>query len=222
MQSIKQGQLVAGKGLDGDRYCNNVGTYSLFRSSRLCQGAPEPGRQLTLISADSVEEAFDRHQLPRLASWGDLRRNIVLRGVSAQDLLDAKGCVIELGPVCRILVHRPTVPCMYNERKNGVPGMMESIWNESGVSCEVLIGGPIQEGDAVEILTHIQKEVDDGYQPPGYYIPPSKRTASMVKEALVISRENLKTFSETDLEGVERARLAYETVGLTFWPRRES
>ena len=222
MQSIQQGQLIAGKGLDGDRYCNSVGTYSLFRSSRLCMGEPEPGRQLTLISADSVEAAFDRNQLPRLASWGDLRRNIVLRGVSAQELLDAKGCVIQLGPVCRVLVHRPTVPCMYNERKNGVPGMMESIWNEAGISCQVLVGGPIQQGDSVEILMHQQHEIDDGYQPPGYYIPPSKRTAAMVKEALAISRENFKSFSKTDPEGVERARAAYETVGLTFWPREKA
>lgn len=222
MQSIKQGQLIAGKGLDGDRYCNDVGTYSLFRSSRLCKGDPEPGRQLTLLSADSVEAAFDRNQLPRLASWGDLRRNIVLRGVSAGDLLDAAGCIIQLGPICRVLVHRPTVPCMYNERKNGVPGMMESIWNEAGVSCQVLVGGPISEGDSVKILMHVNEEIDDGYQPPGYYIPPSKRTATMVKEALAISREHLKTFSESDPEGVERARMAYETVGLTFWPRETS
>ena len=47
MMSIGTGQLIEGLGLKGDRYCQNVGTYSVLK---------EPGRQLTIISADGVEE----------------------------------------------------------------------------------------------------------------------------------------------------------------------
>lgn len=218
MISVSEGRLLADQGLEGDRYCHGVGTYSVFRSSKLREGAPEPGRQLTLLSADSVEAAFDRNHLPRPKSLGDLRRNIVVRGLTAQDLFHSIGHVVELGPECRILLHRLTVPCMYNERKNGIPGMMESIWNEAGLSCQVLTGGTIRVGDFVKVTPQMV-EIDDGIQSPGYYVPPSKRTAEMVKEDLSRSKENLKIFSKTDLDGVERARRAYDSVGLTFWPR---
>ena len=218
MQSVPKGTLIAGKGLEGDRYCQQVGTYSVFRISKLEPGQREPGRQLTLISADSVEAAFERNGLNAPDSLGDLRRNIVVRGLSSDDLLGAVGHVIQLGETCRVLVHRHCVPCIYNERKNGIKGMMEAIWNEAGVSCQVLVGGHITVGDTVEILCEKQ-QVDDGYQPPGYYVPPSKRTAEMVKEAIEKGREGKKQLLEIDPEGVKRVDASYGTVGLTFWPR---
>ena len=66
-------QLTAGRGVEGDRYQSGLGTYSCFS---------EPGRQLTLISADAVEAA-----LPEMKGRTcDLRRNVVLRGCSAETL----------------------------------------------------------------------------------------------------------------------------------------
>jgi MOSC domain-containing protein YiiM len=208
-----------GKGLEFDRYCTLAGTYSHIRVSKLSPGQREPGRQLTLISADSVEAALKRDGLPVPASLGDLRRNIVVRGLSSEILLAAVGRVVKLGPTCRVLVHRHCVPCMYNERKNCIPGMMEAIWNEAGVSCEVLTGGPIGVGDVVEIVEDERAQVDDGNQPPGYFVPPSKRTAEMVRDAIKRKREQKKHLLKIDPKGVERVEASYGTVGLTFWPR---
>jgi MOSC domain-containing protein YiiM len=219
MQSVDTGTLMVGKGLDFDRYCTLVGTYSHIRVSKLQTGQREPGRQLTLMSADSVEAALKRNGLPAPASLGDLRRNIVVRGLSSEILLAAFGKVVKLGPTCRVLVHRQSVPCMYNERKNCIPGMMEAIWNEAGVSCEVLTGGPIGVGDVVDILENETGQVDDGNQPPGYYVPPSKRTAEMVRDAMKRKREEKEKLLEIDREGVDRVQASYATVGLTFWPR---
>jgi hypothetical protein len=219
MQSVDNGTLMVGKGLEFDRYCTLAGTYSHIRVSKLQPGQREPGRQLTLMSADSVEAALKRHGLPVPASLGDLRRNIVVRGVSSEILLAAVGKVVKLGPTCRVLVHRHCVPCMYNERKNCIPGMMEAIWNEAGVSCEVLTGGPIGVGDVVEIIEDETAQVDDGNQPPGYFVPPSRRTAGMVRDAIKRKREQKKKLLEIDPEGVERVETSYGTVGLTFWPR---
>jgi MOSC domain-containing protein YiiM len=221
MISVPEGRLLADQGLEGDRYCHGVGTYSVFRSSRLNPGQPEPGRQLTLISLDSIEAAFQRNNLPHPTSWGDLRRNIAIRGISAEELLNSMGHVVELGPECTIRIHRHTVPCIYNERKNGIPGMMESIWNEAGVSCQVLTGGIIRVGDHVKVTSQ-RAEIDDGIQSKGFYVPPSKRTSNMVNEHLERSKEQHKLFLETDLDGVERARRAYDSVGLTFWPREKN
>jgi MOSC domain-containing protein YiiM len=219
MQSVETGTLVVGKGLEFDRYCTLSGTYSHIRVSKRSPGQREPGRQLTLLSADSVEAALKRNGLPAPASLGDLRRNIVVRGLSSESLLAAIGSVIKLGPTCRVLVHRHCVPCMYNERKNCIPGMMEAIWNEAGVSCEVLTGGPFGVGDVVEIVEDEKGQVDDGNQPPGYYVPPSKRTAEMVRDAIKGKREQKKELLEIDPKGVARVEASYGSVGLKFWPR---
>lgn len=219
MQSVDTGTLVAGKGLEFDRYCTLSGTYSHIRVSKLLPGQRKPGRQLTLVSADSVEAALKRNGLQVPASLRNLRRIIEVRGLSCESILAAAGRVIKLGPPCRVLVHRQSVPCMYNEKKNCISGMMEAIWNEAGVSCEVLTGGPIGVGDVVEILEDEAVQVDDGNQPPGYYVPPSKRTAEMVRDAIKRKREEKEKLLEIDPEGVERVQASYGTVGLTFWPR---
>ena len=83
MQSVQTGTLLAGKGLDGDRYCKHKGSYSVIRLSKHNPGEREPGRQLT----HSVEDAFDRNNIQRPDSLGDLRRNIVIRGLTSEELL---------------------------------------------------------------------------------------------------------------------------------------
>uniref|UniRef100_A0A7S1B9Z2 MOSC domain-containing protein n=1 Tax=Corethron hystrix TaxID=216773 RepID=A0A7S1B9Z2_9STRA len=220
MQSVAEGTLIPGKGIEGDRYCNFTGTYSVLRISKRKPGHREPGRQLTLLSAESVEAALDRAGLSRPSSLGDIRRNIVIRGISSGKLLAAAGRVVRIGQACRVLIHRHTVPCMYNERKNRIPGMTEAIWNDSGVSCEVLRGGAFRVGDSVEI-TEEKREIDDGNQPPGYYISPSQRTAHMVKSALEINREKKMEYLKVDPVGVERVDASYGTVGLKFWPNEK-
>lgn len=40
---------------------------------------------------------------------------------------------------------------MYNERKNGVNGLMEALWDDAGISCEVVKSGRVRLGDSVRI-----------------------------------------------------------------------
>jgi hypothetical protein len=58
MQSVETGTLLVGKGLEGNRYCTFAGTYSHLQLSKFLAGQREPGQQLTLISANSVEAAL--------------------------------------------------------------------------------------------------------------------------------------------------------------------
>jgi hypothetical protein len=79
-------------------------------------------------------------------------------------------------------------------------------------------------GDKVTILEKrpcefIDKQVDDGHQPAGFYVPPSKRTMAMVMEAMATLREAKKLLSDIDPEGVKRVQESYASVGLTFWPQ---
>eukprot|EP00962_Isochrysis_galbana_P035493 scaffold12181_cov213-Isochrysis_galbana.AAC.1 len=88
------------QGIVGDRYAKAAGTYDVLLASSKTPGEREPGRSITLVSADDVEKALDAAGVQPLESIGDLRRNIVLRGISAKELLDAIG----------ILPARPRLP----------------------------------------------------------------------------------------------------------------
>ena len=83
--------LIPGVGIVGDRYAatRKVGTYSgtFF---------DEPGRQVTILSADAIDAAFARTQMVPLTSLGELRRNIVISGVSEHALNNMIGHTIQI------------------------------------------------------------------------------------------------------------------------------
>lgn len=226
MEELDSGKLIANVGLEGDRYANLKGSYSVLRVSAQNPGHQEPGRQLTILSADGVRSALERGSIKEPSSLGNFRRNITIKGISSEELLGAIGSTICIGPECVVFVHRHCVPCMYNERKNGIPGLMEAIWNEAGVSCEVLIGGTIRVGDCIKFKAkeHIgsgafsNKIIDGGNQASGYYIPPSKRTTEMIMGARKKLRDAKLKLIDSDPEGLERLEKSYESVGLKFWP----
>jgi MOSC domain-containing protein YiiM len=178
---------------------------------------------MTLISADGVEEAFAANAVDResLKSIGDLRRNVVLRGISSSDLLNAVGSIIRLGEKgALVFVHRNCVPCMYNERKNRIPGMMEALWYAAGVSCEVISGGEISVGDAATIQVNDEGYVlDPGNQSKSFFVRPTERSADMVRDALEHRKRMYKQLKEIDEKGVLLLQKSYESVGLNFWPR---
>jgi hypothetical protein len=115
---------------------------------------------------------------------------------------------------------------MYNERKNNIPGLMEAIWDEGGISCEILVGGRIRPGDLARVLSSEEVEerfgnliVDGGEHAHGFYVRPSKRTTDMVKLGLAGKKDSYKVLMDDDPEGVERLEKSYDTVGLKFWPQ---
>lgn len=248
MVSQHQVTLVEGIGLEGDRYALRRGTYSCLQASQHRPGKAEPGRQLTLISGDGVREALQQYNVDwTTKSLGDFRRNVVLQGISAAELLATVGCVLEFGTEAakasdggddgkvgdqdgndgpRLLVHRNCVPCMYNERKNGIPGMMEALWDAGGVSCEVLRGGSIAVGDTLRVVSQPQSMntsgiVDPGHQSSGFFVRPSKRSTAMILEGLQHQKKTHAVLVASDPEGVERAAASYASVGLTFWPKSQ-
>jgi hypothetical protein len=112
---------------------------------------------------------------------------------------------------------------IYNERRNGIPGLMECLWETGGVSCEVIQGGPIAVGDIVTVLPPEEALVasngrtpKDGGQPPGFYVRPKTRSAEMVKALLQQKKETKKRLVETDEVGLRRLQRSLESVGLTY------
>ncbi len=134
MKKVEQLNALAGRGIEGDRYFLGTGTYSK---------KPEPGRQVTLIKSEvleSLKEKFDITVKPE-----ESRRNVLTQGIEINDLI---GTEFFVGPV-RLRAHRITQPCLYLENLLDQPGLYKELWDNGGISCEILSDGIIREGDII-------------------------------------------------------------------------
>ena len=127
----------AGKGIEGDRYMTEKGTYSK---------KPEPGRQITLVEGEVLDWLKAEHGLT--VRPADCRRNVVTRGIALNPLV---GRELMVGPV-RVFVHRLCQPCRYIEKLLNQPDLYERWWDKGGLRCEILEGGPIRIGDSVKAI----------------------------------------------------------------------
>lgn len=213
MESHTAVSLVAGLGIEGDRYAEQAGTYTIFK---------EPGRQLTLISRESAVAAMAAAGCTPVPV-GALRRNVVVAGLTSEALLAARGHQIALGAHCRIFVHRDCKPCAYNQAKNG-EGLMDALWEAAGVSCEVLVGGSLDVGDSVRVVpeSHEPERVDTGGKGEVFFLRPKLRSAEQVRASRKGMAELYARVSVSDPEGAGRATAAYASVGLSFWPRPDA
>ena len=222
MEELMEAEVIVGRGIKGDRYFARKGTYSVFRASTKQPGRREPGRQITLMAAEGIEQACLLNGIQALDSLGDMRRNVVVRGLPTEELQSAIGREIRLGNECVVFVHRWTVPCMYNERKNCRGGLMEATWECAGVSCEVIHGGKIRQGDSVVISETVDPERVDGGDADtraGFLVPPSKRTKQMVEASKRAAHAALPNLLKVDPAGVVRGLESYQSVGLQLFPR---
>ena len=135
MQELHQAQLETDRGLVGDRYYAELGTFS----AKL-QGTPDT--QVTLIEAEAVAE-FNAEQGLRLAA-ADLRRNIVTQGVRLNNLVGRQfrvgSAVLQGIRLCE--------PCAYLAEKvesRVLPGMV----HRAGLRARIVTGGVVCPGDGI-------------------------------------------------------------------------
>jgi hypothetical protein len=114
------------RGLEGDRYFDDHGTFSNRHSL---------GHDLTLIEA----EACDGLLAPEQA-----RRNVVTRGIDLNALVGQRFLVGDVECVGRRLCE----PCAHLERLTE-PGTLRSLVHIGGLRADILTGGTIRVGDAV-------------------------------------------------------------------------
>jgi MOSC domain-containing protein YiiM len=141
MEELEHANLVAGRGIEGDRYFLGTGTYS-----------PKPdAREVTLFEIE-VLEALARNDPPIQAGSikiepGDHRRNLTVRGVPLGHLVGRRFRVGET--VLR--GGRLNFPCKYLEKLLGLPVYLP-LYNRSGLNCRIEQGGTIHRGDVIEPL----------------------------------------------------------------------
>ena len=134
MVPVSEVRAVPGRGLDGDRYFHQTGTYS---------SRPGPGREVTLIEAESVD-ALGREAGIVLAS-GASRRNITTRGVPLNHLV---GRQFRVGEVLLEGV-RLCEPCGHLESLTQA-GVREGLIHRGGLRAGILTEGLIRVGDPIQ------------------------------------------------------------------------
>ena len=131
MQALAQANLIAGRGIAGDRYFLGTGTYSM---------KPEPGRQVTLIEAETLE-ALARDEGIELTPQ-EHRRNLTVTGVPLNHLVGRR---FRVGQVL-LEGARLNFPCKYLELVTGKP-VYQALIHRSGLNCIIVEGGTIRPGD---------------------------------------------------------------------------
>ena len=134
--SLSEVRAVPGRGLEGDRYFNQVGTYS---------AEPGPDREVTLIERE-VLQALERERGIQLGPE-DCRRNIVTSGVSLRDLV---GREFRVGSVTLRGI-RICEPCAYLESLT-TPGVLQALVHRGGLRAQILTDGLIRAGDPIQAL----------------------------------------------------------------------
>jgi len=133
MQARSQVRAVPGKGLEGDRYFAQAGTFS-EKGGR--------GRELTLIESEAIAALQAEAQIELPA--GATRRNLVTRGVPLNHLV---GKEFRVGAV-RLRGLRLCEPCQHLEELTQ-PGVRAGLIHRGGLRVEILNEGILQVGDVI-------------------------------------------------------------------------
>src|SRR2546421_12348062 len=133
MRATDRMRVLAGIGLEGDRYATGRGHFS---------GTPGTGRALTLIEAEVLESL--RESLGIALRPGEARRNVTTRGIALNALVGRRfriGSVLCEGKgLCE--------PCSYLEDQLGKP-LLHPLLHRGGLRANVLEDGEIRVGDQV-------------------------------------------------------------------------
>jgi MOSC domain-containing protein YiiM len=131
LQSVGEAELVAGRGLVGDRYF-------------LPEGKVKPDKEITLIEAEALEALAKDHELT--LEPHESRRNLLTRGVALNELV---GKEFSVGPA-RLRGIMLCEPCGHLEKLT-VPGVLNGLCHRGGLRAQILVGGKLRVGDVVEV-----------------------------------------------------------------------
>jgi MOSC domain-containing protein YiiM len=139
MQARMVVQALAGRGLEGDRYALDRGTYS--RAPR------QVIRHVSLIGREAMELANADLRRNGLVPFepDETRRNILVEGIDVYTLL---GLEFRIAAV-RLRGTDVTRPCPVPSAVAGKTGFKEAYHNRGGILAEILSDGPIAIGDAL-------------------------------------------------------------------------
>ena len=140
MQRSPIGRLLAGAGLEGDRYALGGGTWAQY---------PALEKQVTLIDRDDV--AAVAAEVGAQLSPGSTRRNLVTAGVDLPALVGRWFCVGD----ALLFGMKRCPPCTHLERLTGTR-LVKAMVDRGGINAAVFAGAEIAEGDAVRLVSDVE------------------------------------------------------------------
>ena len=138
MRSFPELQLIAGRGIEGDRYL--IGQEAGFYSHK-----PEEGRQVTLFEIETLEALRRDHGIELLPE--EHRRNVTVECVPLNHLVGRR---FRLGEAI-VDATRLSTPCRHIEEILG-KAVFDPLINRSGLNCRIIAGGTLRLGDVVRPL----------------------------------------------------------------------
>ena len=130
IEKVKFIEVVAGKGIKGDRYFYDIN---------------EEKKQLTLIESENIDY-YNKEKNTNIP-YLDFRRNIITEGIKLNELIGKKiqiGSVkIEGKDLCR--------PCKHLQEMIGQNDIVEKFLLKGGLRCEILSNGKIYNGDKITL-----------------------------------------------------------------------
>lgn len=127
-QSVESANVIAGTGLEGDRYAKRSGSYSSKRDAPVTVMSIEGFRRSSFLPAES-------------------RRNIFVEGVELPKLIGKEfwiGKALFIGMKYCTVCRAPSDIC-------GKPGFREEFWERGGIILFPARGGVISVGDEIRL-----------------------------------------------------------------------
>jgi len=135
IQSISSATLIAGKGIEKDRYFLGKGTFSELLKNN-------PAAELTLIEKEEIDKFNRVHKQNH--QYGDLRRNIVTENFRLNDFV---GKEFSIGSI-KLKGIKLCEPCQYlSETVNSL--VLPHLVGVGGLRAQIITGGILNRGDAV-------------------------------------------------------------------------
>jgi len=135
VESVSEANLIAGRGIEGDRYFHGRGTFSKKLKDL-------PDRELTLVEAEEIDAFNKKHSTE--FEHGDFRRNILTTGIRLNDLVGVQfwvgGVLVEGVRLCE--------PC----KRLGTclaPIVQSEMAGRTGLRARIVNSGTVKVGEEI-------------------------------------------------------------------------
>ncbi len=135
MQSVASAKVLAGQGLQGDRYALACGHWHTVESC-----------EITLLT--EYEWQRMQRRMHGTLSEGVHRRNLVVQGIKPRQLRQRS---LQIGHAV-LSYQRPRPPCGYIDQLTGLR-LAKAMGRDSGACFKVIRGGVIRVGERIKLLS---------------------------------------------------------------------
>ena len=145
MQQIQQAHIIAGQGIQGDRYAAGIGAFSVSKPKI---------RHISLITMSGIADAnqYLEQHTNAIFEESETRRNIVILNFSSDELNALVGKVFYLGS----LAFKGTelcAPCQRPANLLDKQDFLRAFQGRGGLRAEALESGILLPGDPLELST---------------------------------------------------------------------